>query len=144
MINRYTGFASGRRLALFIVATAFSASALAQGTLGATPAEMAGFKRAVAQRIVQVDKPKASKAGVKGVSVVGYTLDRSGTLTEQWIVRSSGDQSLDERAMAALRKSAPLPKPPAGIFGSDQQTHFSEAWVFSNDGGYQLQTLVSK
>jgi periplasmic protein TonB len=146
MTNRFSS--TGRQLALFIASTAaatvFATGVMAQAPLGATPAEMAGFKRAVAQRIIQVDKPKTSKAGVKAVSVVGYTLDRAGSLTEQWIVRSSGDHALDERAMAILRKSAPLPKPPVGIFGNDQQTHLSEAWVFTNDGGYNLQTLVSR
>ena len=126
-----------------LVASAFSAGALAQ-TLGTTPADMAGFKRVVAQRIMQVDKPKATKASVKGVSVVGYTLDRSGKLVDQWIVRSSGEDALDARAIATLKKAVPLPTPPASLFGTESAVHLSEAWVFTQDGSYQLQTMVSR
>lgn len=131
------------RAGVAIAAAMFSVGAIAQ-TLGTTDVATAGFKRAVAQRIVQIDKPKTANGGLKGISVVGYTLDRSGAITEQWIVRSSGDATLDQRAIAILRKVAPLPAPPAALFGNEQHTHLSEAWLFTSDGQYRLQSLISK
>ena len=131
------------RLGVAFAAAAFGSAALAQGTLGSADPATVGFKRAVAQRIIQIDKPKAAQGGLKGISVVGYTLDRKGNITEQWIVRSSGDDKLDARAIAILRKAAPLPAPPATIFGAEQYTHLSEAWLFTSDGHYKLQSLVS-
>jgi TonB family protein len=43
-----------------------------------------------------------------------FTIRRNGTIEDPTIVESSGTQSVDESAMAALKAASPLPKLPAG------------------------------
>lgn len=100
------------------------------------------YKHQVANRIVEANKLRLTKAGYRNITVVGYTLDRRGALTETWIVRSSGDRKLDDLAHASFKKASPLPMPPGGVFGPDLTASLSEAFVHTTDGSYRLQTLV--
>jgi TonB family protein len=102
------------------------------------------YKTAVAKHVLGYHKYAGSKAGYRNLTVVGYTVDRKGAVSDTWVVRSSGDQHLDERAVSTFKKAlaAPLPTPPAALFGSDPVAHFSEAFVHTSDGGYKLQTLL--
>lgn len=99
------------------------------------------YKHDVASRVMTVNKAKISKAAYRTISVVGYTIDRTGKLVESWIVRSSGDHALDQRALVSFQKAAPLPQPPATLFGVEPTAHLSEAFVFLADGTYKLQSL---
>ena len=128
-----------------------AAALLAALALGAAAAPALGqdakktidqYKRAVADRIVQANRLKLSKAGYRNITVVGYTLDRSGQVTESWIVRSSGDHKLDDIAHNSFKKALPLPTPPEAIFGSESAAHLAEAFVHTTDGSYKLQTLI--
>jgi len=47
--------------------------------------------------------------------VVSFTLDRQGHVLETSIVKSSGDSSFDAAAMAMVRRSDPVPQPPAAV-----------------------------
>ena len=50
--------------------------------------------------------------GEEGVAHVFFSLDRQGRLRESRVVQSSGVVSLDEEALALLRRSEPYPPPP--------------------------------
>lgn len=100
------------------------------------------YKKAVAKHILSANKYPGSKAGYRNITVVGYTVDRKGGVSDTWVVRSSGDQGLDQQALATFKKALPLPTPPGNLFGADPVSHLSEAFVHTSDGGYKLQTLL--
>lgn len=104
--------------------------------------EVNQYKKRVATRIAEANKLRLTKAGYRTITVVGYTFDRRGNVTETWIVRSSGDHRLDELAHMSFKKAMPLPPPPGPVFGADPTASLSEAFVHTIDGGYRLQTLV--
>jgi periplasmic protein TonB len=54
----------------------------------------------------------ARSRGEQGVAQVFFSLDRQGRLLESRLVRSSGSASLDEEALAMLRRAQPFPPPP--------------------------------
>ena len=54
----------------------------------------------------------ARSRGEEGVAQVFFSLDRQGRLLESRLVRSSGSASLDEEALAMLRRAQPFPPPP--------------------------------
>ena len=55
----------------------------------------------------------ARSRGEQGVAQVFFSLDRQGRLLESRLVRSSGAASLDEEALALLRRAQPFPAPPS-------------------------------
>jgi periplasmic protein TonB len=58
--------------------------------------------------------PEAARSrGEQGVAQVFFSLDRQGRLLESRLVRSSGAASLDEEALALLRRAQPFPAPPS-------------------------------
>jgi protein TonB len=52
-----------------------------------------------------------------GVAQVFFSLDRQGRVIESRVVRSSGATSLDEEALALLRRAQPFPAPPRELAG---------------------------
>jgi protein TonB len=53
----------------------------------------------------------------QGVAQVFFSLDRRGRVIDSRIVRSSGASSLDEEALALLRRAQPFPPPPSELPG---------------------------
>lgn len=51
---------------------------------------------------------------VEGVAYVSVSLSSNGQLLSARLVRGTGNDSLDEEAVAVLRRAAPLPAPPEG------------------------------
>jgi protein TonB len=47
--------------------------------------------------------------------MVSFGVSRSGGLSYVRLARSSGVSALDQAALAAVRRSAPFPPPPAGV-----------------------------
>jgi protein TonB len=54
------------------------------------------------------------KVGRRGSTKVAFAIGAGGQLAFVRVVGSSGDTSLDRLAVAAVRKAAPFPRPPAG------------------------------
>lgn len=127
-----------RRIVLVSVASVFVAGA----ALAQSGGDMSGYKRAVAERIASASKAKPTKAAVRDISVVGYTIDSQGKVSETWIVRAAGDKGMNDKALAMFNKALPLPTPPASLFGDEKQVSLSEAFVFTADGQYRLQSLI--
>ncbi len=62
--------------------------------------------------------PKSAKRkNQTGTPVVRFVFDRSGTVLEAQIVRSSGYEALDEEAIATFQRASPLPPLPPEIEG---------------------------
>jgi protein TonB len=53
----------------------------------------------------------------QGVAQVFFSLDRNGRVIDSRVVRSSGATSLDEEALALLRRAQPFPAPPRELRG---------------------------
>ncbi len=77
--------------------------------------EVQAFRARLLQHIERYRRypPEARAAGHEGVVRVHFVMDRSGKVLDAWIELSSGSPLLDEEAVAAVRRAAPLPAPPA-------------------------------
>ncbi len=59
-------------------------------------------------------KKQGRYRGVPGAASVAFTIGDTGELATVAIVRTSGDSSLDEEAVAMIKRGAPYPPPPPG------------------------------
>lgn len=88
------------------------------GKAGATPGEIKTYQARLGARI----RPNApSGRGRKGYVRVAFAIEANGSLTYARVHISSGSNFLDERAVAAVRRSAPFPKPPPGYVGTEHE-----------------------
>jgi protein TonB len=71
---------------------------------------------------------KPSGGGLRGTAMVLFGLSKSGGLVFASVVRSSGNSTLDGLAVAAVRQSAPFPRPPDGATAA--QLRFSIPFYF--------------
>ncbi|MDX2201944.1 MAG: energy transducer TonB [Hyphomicrobiaceae bacterium] len=60
---------------------------------------------------------QARSRGEQGTSKVQFSIDRKGNLLEASILESSGHPTLDEEAVAVLRRASPFPPPPSHMQG---------------------------
>ena len=104
-----------------------------------------GYKRDLAQRIVQVNSTKVytsrPQALLRSVIVVRYSVDSRGQLIRSDIMRSNRDGENEITALASLRKAAPFPKPASHLLRHGK-IEVSETWLFNNDGRFQLRSLA--
>jgi protein TonB len=56
---------------------------------------------------------QARRAGIQGTVEIGFTVHRDGAVSAVAILMSSGQEALDQAAMAAVFAAAPFPPPPA-------------------------------
>jgi TonB family protein len=108
-------------LAMLLVAMTLRARAQAAPGTGqraqlANPA-MAEWHRSVNLRINRMAR-YLGKLSVRGETVVGFRVDRSGRLTESRVVRSSGNTELDGAFLAVVRTAGPFPPLPASYPGA--------------------------
>jgi protein TonB len=59
--------------------------------------------------------PSARAVGGTEKGIIAFYIDETGNLTHQAVYRSSGLPELDAAALAAVRRAAPFPPPPAGL-----------------------------
>jgi protein TonB len=81
------------------------------GRASASAGSMVGYAARVRARVAS-NKP--GMAGRKGTAVVSFAVTGGGGLAYARLSRSSGVPALDQAALAAVRRSAPFPTPPAG------------------------------
>lgn len=103
-------------LASVTPAPASSAPAKASGVEVASPGTGAGGGTALAQYLTLVDwkiqgnwVPVASAKEPEAVVIIRFRVLRSGQVKELALEQSSGDASMDNAAMRAIRQSQPLP-----------------------------------
>ncbi len=60
---------------------------------------------------------QAQFRGQQGVASVRFVLDREGRVLSVKLDKSSGVASLDEEAVALVRRAQPFPKPPQAVAG---------------------------
>ncbi len=110
-----------------------------------TASSIDGYKRDIAQRIVQVNSTKVfvgrPQALLRSVVVVRYAVDARGNLVHSEIQRSNRDKVTEATALATLRNAAPFPKPAPNLLRRGR-VDISETWLFNNDGRFQLRTIA--
>ena len=146
--GRLTAQVSALIVSLSVTLAFMPAAALAQSAaptaaeITATAQVIGKYKQAVATRVNAANKQHASKSPYRTVSVVGYTVLKSGEVTQTWIVRSSGEPKTDNTALESFKRGLPLPLPDTAMFGTDEEVSLSEAFVFSADSSWRLQSLI--
>jgi colicin import membrane protein len=83
------------------------------GRLSASTGEFLNYKAKVQAHIAR-NKPRKNKRQ-PGVTWFQISLTESGTVISVHILRSSGDPSLDQATVTALRSAAPYPRAPANL-----------------------------
>jgi periplasmic protein TonB len=96
-----------------------SAAPLAASILGAARLQLTWNKQLVAHLNRFKRYPKDARArAIQGEVSVTFTIDRAGQVVASRILRGSGSSSLDDEALAVLRRASPLPSPPALVAGA--------------------------
>jgi len=108
------------------------------------PAGLDSYKAEVAQHVVQ-HNPEHNFSGqlpplLPAIVVLEITVDRDGQLANVAVQRSR-NPSASEVALAAMRRSTPLPKPQQLAQATGKLT-FSETFLFADSERYQLRSLA--
>ena len=74
-------------------------------------AEVSNYPGRVMRRISRVPRPRTS---ARGVAVIRFSIAANGNLASAAVAGSSGSATLDQAALAVVRKAQPFPPPPAG------------------------------
>ncbi len=98
-----------------------------------TPTKGADFSHYIEQSMKTIKQnwfasaSEAAKTGTTGIVVIGTQIQKDGTLLNDTprIERSSGRDSLDKAAVAAVRTSAPFPNFPSAFQGSNIELRIS-------------------
>ena len=108
------------------------------------PAGLDDYKTQVAQHVVQ-HNPGHSYQGqlppmLPAIVVLEITVDENGQLTNVEVQRSR-DPGASQVALAAVRRSTPLPRPRQLALATGKLT-FSETFLFADRDRYQLRSLA--
>ena len=122
----------------------------ARAAAPATPAPsptLNDYKARIAERIFERNPSLVLRgtpqAMLRSFVLVSFTVDRSGRVVHSAVYRTNGDDEAEATALASLRRSAPLPAPPARLLNGSGQIELFEGWMFNDNGQFQLQTSHS-
>ena len=90
-----------------------------QGTGESAVRERVTWEKELAAHFNKFKRYPSDRARQSAQVVVGFVLDRMGHVMSSRIVKSSGDASFDEAALAMLRRSDPVPPPPPLVADAD-------------------------
>lgn len=109
------------------------------------PKDVAKYKTIVANKIassnsmgMKNDAPRPADANIKGLTVVGLQVRQDGQIDKAWIVRPSGDDTLDRKALESVKAASPLPSPTEDVMLGRGYAVFAESWIHRTDGHFQL------
>jgi periplasmic protein TonB len=105
------------------------------------------YREAVARRIVERNpswiQHGSPQAMLRSLVVVSFVVDRDGQIVKSSVYRTNGDDEAEATALSTLRRSGPLPPPPAKLLDTQGRLELFEDWLFNDDGKFQLRTLAS-
>lgn len=105
------------------------------------------YRAAVAQHIVERNPSYilhgAPQPMLRSLVVVSFVVDRNGQIVKSSVYRSNGDGDAETTALTTLRRSAPMPVPPARLLDPLGHLELFEDWLFNDDGKFQLRTLAT-
>jgi len=91
----------------------------AQGVGEAATLARATWRNTLSAKLKRHLRYPADRARQAAAVIVTFSIDRAGHLKSAAIAKSSGDQSFDAAALAMLKRSDPLPPPPASVADDD-------------------------
>lgn len=94
-----------------VTSKASAAAKSGSGRVSASTGDILGYAALLRARVAS-NKP--SSGGHQGTAVVTFGVSSSGGVTYVRLRNSSGNAALDQAALAAVRRAAPFPPPPAG------------------------------
>lgn len=77
---------------------------------------------------------------LRSLVVLAFTVDRNGRVIKSEVYRTNGDDDAEATALASLRRSSPLPVPPAKLLDGRGQLELLEGWLFNDNGKFQLRS----
>jgi TonB family protein len=112
----------------------------------APAAQLDQYQVAVAQYIEERNPSDvlhgSPQAMLRSVVVVSFIVDRDGHVLESSVYRTNGDGDAERAALASLRRSSPLPQPPAQLLNGRGQVELFEDWLFNDNRKFQLRELA--
>jgi protein TonB len=109
-----------------------------------SPAGLDDYKTQVAQHVVKHNRDRIYSGTLPSmlpaIVVLSITVDEDGQLRDVAVQRSR-DPDASEVALAAMRRSTPLPRPRQLAQAGGKLT-FSETFLFADSGHYQLRSLA--
>lgn len=105
------------------------------------------YRQVIAHRIVERNpsyvEHRPPQAMLRSLVVLAFTVNRGGELVRSSVYRTNGDDEAEATALAALRRAAPLPPPPAKLLNARGQVEIMEDLLFNDDGKFQLRELAA-
>jgi protein TonB len=109
-----------------------------------SPAGLDDYKTQVAQHVVSHNRDRIFTGTLPpmlpAIVVLLITVDEEGQLHEV-LVQRSRDPDASEVALAAIRRSTPLPRPQQ-LVQADGKLTFTETFLFADSDHYQLRSLA--
>jgi periplasmic protein TonB len=81
----------------------------------ATSNAIASWERRLVAQLERHKRYPPQAHGKTGEARLEFSMDRAGKVLASRIVRSSGNEALDQEALALVMRAAPFPPPPAGL-----------------------------
>jgi periplasmic protein TonB len=105
------------------------------------------YRIAVARRIMERNPSYllqgTPQAMLRSLVVVSFVVDSRGQIVASSVYRTNGDDEAESTALATLRRSAPLPQPPARLLDRAGHLELFEDWLFNDNGKFQLRTFAA-
>ena len=105
------------------------------------------YKKELAQKMVRArpanvygERPQAL---LRSVVVLEFLVAADGKLLKSAVRRYNHDHVTEATALASLRETAPLPKPPA-ILVRHGPIKLQETWLFNKDGRFQIRSTAQQ
>jgi protein TonB len=104
------------------------------------------YKQRIANRIVAVN-PQHVYAGepphlLKSVTVIVVVIDARGNVSGSRVLRGNGHTSLEQLALASIRRAAPFEAPPRQLLRNNV-IEVTETWLFRDDGKFQIRSIAA-
>lgn len=104
------------------------------------------YKQRVATRIVKANAQHVYDGEpphlLKSVTVVVVTIDAKGNVASSRIMRGNGHRSLEQLALASVKRAAPFDAPPRQLMRNNV-LEVTETWLFRHDDKFQIRSIAA-
>lgn len=104
------------------------------------------YKQRMATRITQANATHVYEGApphlLKSVTVVVVTIDAKGNVRSSRILRGNGHRSLEQLALASVKRAAPFEAPPRQLMRNNA-LEITETWLFRHDDKFQIRSVAA-